>query len=92
MAINSDGQTPLHLAAHNGKSECALLLLQRGALVDARDKWGDTAFHKAVVNGHAACAEVLLASGADINSMVIFSIMMIMALFSLFYIYLLAHV
>lgn len=55
----------LHLAAHNGKAECAELLLSFGANVDIKDKLGDTPLHKCIANGHHQCAKILLEHGAS---------------------------
>ncbi|CAN8275254.1 unnamed protein product [Cochlearia groenlandica] len=42
------GETPLHMAAKNGCSEAAKLLLDRGAYIDAKNKKGMTPLHLAV--------------------------------------------
>jgi ankyrin repeat protein len=47
--------TPAHAAAHNGKGECLSLLLEKGAQIDPRDKYGDSPLHKSVSNGHSEC-------------------------------------
>jgi ankyrin repeat protein len=38
----SDGQTPLHLAAHQGEKRAVEWLLSHGAEINAKDKRGDT--------------------------------------------------
>jgi len=47
-----DHRTPLHLAASEGYPEIAELLIQRGAVLDARDRWGSTPIHDAQRAGH----------------------------------------
>jgi glutaminase len=37
-----DGRTPIHIAAACGHGELAKLLVQAGADVNARDRWGCT--------------------------------------------------
>jgi ankyrin repeat protein len=57
--------TPLHFAANR---EVAELLLANGAVVDARDRWGNTPLHMAASAGYREVVEVLLAHGADVNA------------------------
>ncbi|KER30688.1 hypothetical protein T265_02927 [Opisthorchis viverrini] len=47
-----DGSHPLHMAALHGRFDRAELLLNHGAVVDARDRWGNTALHIAADRGH----------------------------------------
>lgn len=42
---SSSGRTPLHVAALNGSTKCALLLLESGALVHLRDSLDHTALY-----------------------------------------------
>ena len=60
--------TALHFAAGGGAGETLVLLLCRGAQVDARDTVDMTALHHACELGQAAIAGVLLAHGADVNA------------------------
>jgi len=56
---------PLMLAARLGYSECARLLLEFKADVNAFDKYLWTALHEAARSGHVDCIQLLLAHGAD---------------------------
>ncbi|HEX4170749.1 MAG TPA: ankyrin repeat domain-containing protein [Bryobacteraceae bacterium] len=70
QAHNSDGWTPLHLAAFFGHPDLAKGLLNHGAEVDARstNAMQNTPLHAAAAGGNAALIEVLLAAGADVNA------------------------
>ncbi|GLD99970.1 hypothetical protein PINS_up008698 [Pythium insidiosum] len=57
---NRRGQTPLHIAAANGKVGVVNLLIHSGADQDIVDDQGQSAFHVAAANGHTAVALVLL--------------------------------
>ncbi|CAG0907242.1 unnamed protein product [Cyprideis torosa] len=57
-------RTPLHLAA---TGETATVLIDNGAVVSARDKWGQTPLLLVARRGHHSLAEVLLDNGADPN-------------------------
>ena len=41
-------RTPLMLSVLNGHTDCVYSLLNKGASVDARDRWGRTALHRGV--------------------------------------------
>lgn len=56
----SSGRSALAAAAVAGHAECARLLLQAGADVDARDAKGDSPLHLASKRGHAAVLRLLL--------------------------------
>lgn len=60
--------TPLHCAAHSGKLECVMTLLDFGADIDTVDKYGNTALHKSVSNGHLECTKLLIERGVKINA------------------------
>ena len=45
---NSRGYSPLHLACQNGHSETAMVLLENGAMPNAKDKFGNTPLYYAV--------------------------------------------
>lgn len=60
----------LVMAAQNGSTGCAALLLERGARVNAKPPgyhWAGAALHAAVWHGDRAMVEWLLARGADAN-------------------------
>jgi hypothetical protein len=61
--------TPLHQAAQQGVVEIAELLLDKGAKVDARDKYGKTPLHWAVGSRQLEAARLLLEHKADPNAM-----------------------
>ena len=64
-------QTPLMIAAHEGTTAAARLLLERGATVGLRDSVGNTALHAAASawwNENTEFVSLLLESGADPNA------------------------
>jgi ankyrin repeat protein len=64
---NTAWNTPLHLAAREGRADCAALLLRHGAAVNARNSDKNTPLHFAagVRQGNAECVKLLLEHGAD---------------------------
>ncbi|KAK4082901.1 uncharacterized protein Triagg1_1791 [Trichoderma aggressivum f. europaeum] len=60
--------TPLHIAAREGKADVVQKLLMQGADVDAKDKYGGTALFDAAHGGKADVAKLLLNEGADIEA------------------------
>jgi ankyrin repeat protein len=67
-ARTEDGSTALHLAALEGQTAVAQLLLANGAQVNARGLREETPLHMAMYDGHREVAEVLLASQADLDA------------------------
>ena len=67
---NSDGWTPLHLAAFFGHAELAKGLLNRGAEVDSRSSnaMQNTSLHAAAAGGNGKLIELLLDRGANVNA------------------------
>ena len=65
---NFNGDRPLHVAVSYNRPDVVVLLLARGAMVDARDASGRTALHMAAGKGYAAVAKVLLENNADVNA------------------------
>ncbi|KAI1885332.1 hypothetical protein AGOR_G00219050 [Albula goreensis] len=62
------GWTPIHWAAHFGKLECMMRLVQVGCGVNAvTSKFAQTPTHIAAFGGHPECLLWLLQAGADIN-------------------------
>ena len=62
---NGSGQSPLHVAARFGQVECARLLLEYDAVIDARDANEQTPLHLCGVCGQTAAARFLLEQGAE---------------------------
>ena len=71
-AYSSDGFTPLHLAAFFGHADAVVLLLDRGAEIDARSKntrlRSVTPLHSAAAGHRTEAALLLLDRGADPNA------------------------
>jgi ankyrin repeat protein/beta-lactamase regulating signal transducer with metallopeptidase domain len=67
---NSNGATPLHVAAGNGRTAIAALLIDQGANVNEQknNKWTETPLHYATWSGHEDVAELLVAKGANVNA------------------------
>ncbi|XP_062303533.1 ankyrin repeat domain-containing protein 10a isoform X1 [Osmerus eperlanus] len=62
------GWTPIHWAAHFGKLECVMRLVQVGCEVNAMTtRFAQTPAHIAAFGGHPECVLWLLQAGADIN-------------------------
>jgi ankyrin repeat protein len=59
--------TPLHAAAESGSPEVVEFLLEHGADLNARDKYGDTPLHYAAAFGHPETVRLLLERGTDPN-------------------------
>ncbi len=64
-----NGQPLLYKAAKAGHADIVVLLLDRGAEIDAKTKaTGRTALSQAAFSGHLDVVELLLARGADIHA------------------------
>lgn len=63
-----DIATPLYYASAVGLETVVLLLLEQGADVDAKTRFGETALQLAAKNGHAAVARLLLEREAEVDS------------------------
>jgi len=61
------GQTPLHFAAREGCLECAKVLVQHHADINAIDPQGISALVSAIINGHYDVAGFLIESGIDVT-------------------------
>ena len=68
---HDSGHTPLERAAYNGRVDIIKFLLQEGADVKRRGRWGSTPLLSALTcprtNDHITCVKVLLAAGARVN-------------------------
>jgi ankyrin repeat protein len=64
----SNGMTPLHAAAGQGRKDVAELLLANKADVNAKEGHGATPLHLAAFEDHKDVAELLLANKADVNA------------------------
>ena len=64
MIRNSDGQTPLHIAAQMGNLWIAEYLLRHGTNVNAKDMHGNTPLHIAATY---QMRNKLLRHGADVS-------------------------
>jgi cytohesin len=60
--------TPLHFTANGDHKDLSVLLVAKGAAVNAKARNGMTPLHVAAVWGHTSVATVLLAHGADVNA------------------------
>ena len=67
-AVNFSGVTALAMAATQGQTRMAELLLAKGAWIDKRDENGKTPLMFAVLNGYTRTAETLLDKGAAIDA------------------------
>jgi glutaminase len=60
-----DGRTPLHLAASEGHMEVVKLLLEKGAPVNAKDRWGGTPLEDAERGRHEEIKQILISNGGS---------------------------
>jgi ankyrin repeat protein len=67
-AVEADGTSALHWAAHFGDTPLVQALLAAGADASAANRYGMTPLHLAAVAGDAAVIEALLDAGADANA------------------------
>ncbi len=66
-AIDSDGLTPLHLAAEYGHRQIVELLLQEGADINAKSGFKRTPLHFAASSGHDEIVSLFIEKGAELN-------------------------
>lgn len=66
-SANNEMVTPLHKASEHGNESVVISMLEKGANVHARSKWGDTPLHMASEYGHGSIVSILLESGANVN-------------------------
>lgn len=65
-AKDAMGNTPLHLAALEGKQDVIKLLLDNGAEVNEQNDLGNTSLHFAMQNGYSEISTLLTDAGAEI--------------------------
>lgn len=65
---NLSGESALHPAAANGKSNVIEFLIERGASVVIRDTDGRTALHEAALHGDERTMRILLDSTVDVDA------------------------
>ncbi|KAL1772286.1 ankyrin repeat domain-containing protein 35 isoform X1 [Sigmodon hispidus] len=63
--LDSNGQSPFHLAASKGLTECLMVLLANGADINSKNEDGSTALHLATISCQPQCVKVLLQHGAN---------------------------
>jgi len=68
-ALNYENETPLHLAARNGRDYIVTYLVEGGCDINAASANGATCLHVACENGHYSTVECLLKHEAEVNSM-----------------------
>ena len=61
-----DGRAPLHLAAAEGRPKVAEFLLNHGANVNVKDRWGSTPRAEAEKYNHKEVLDLLLKKGAEL--------------------------
>ncbi len=66
LATYVDGTCPMHIAALNNRTSCALILFSNGGLINVQDNSGNTPLHLAAQNGSTAMIRFLVESGANI--------------------------
>jgi len=64
---NKDQRTALHIAARYGQTECAKILIQKGAVVDGLDKDGKSPLQLAAWKNHCGVMKELVKSRANTN-------------------------
>ena len=62
-----DGRTCLHLAASTGSLPICEMLIEHGANINAKDRWGGTPLCDAVREGYGKVAESLRKAGAELG-------------------------
>ena len=68
-AVDSSGQTALHVAASLGMESIVEMLLEKGAKINAMDKSGHTPLHLAAKHGKKDAVHSLLIRGATVDPM-----------------------
>jgi ankyrin repeat protein len=66
-ARTMDKSTALNEASMAGELDVCQFLLEKGARIDPRDRFGETPLMKAAGGGHPEICELLVEKGADVN-------------------------
>jgi uncharacterized protein len=66
--VDGRGDHALLIVARDGYLDGAKILLDAGAKVNRRNKWGDSAIMVAALSGHENMVRLLRSKGADINN------------------------
>jgi hypothetical protein len=61
------GSRGLYMACCNGHTECAQLLMDHGAVVNAKNKYDKSALTIAAETGQLSCMKLLVQNGADVH-------------------------
>eukprot|EP01039_Chlorochromonas_danica_P005724 gene5724-6308_t len=69
VATYCEKQTPLHMACEKGLAKIAQILIQAGAIVDARNIMERTPLHCVAVVGRSDIALLLLRAGAELKAL-----------------------
>ena len=64
---DTNGNRPIHIAAQNGHLDQLMLLIRKGADVNAQNMKGNTAFHMALSYDYYDCVQALQNAGADLD-------------------------
>lgn len=64
----TNGNYPIHIAAQNGHLEALKMLLEKKAVVNAKNGKGNTAIHMAVGYDYYECAVALIKAGGDVTA------------------------
>jgi ankyrin repeat protein len=67
--LNYEDETPLHLAARNGRDYLVTYFAENGCNINAAAANGATCLHVACENGHYTTVKCLLRHGAEVNAM-----------------------
>uniref|UniRef100_A0A7S0X3F6 Uncharacterized protein n=1 Tax=Mantoniella antarctica TaxID=81844 RepID=A0A7S0X3F6_9CHLO len=67
LFADAEGFTVLHMAAQEGYDAIAIMLIRKGAKIDATDDEGTTPLMLAAAGGHAAAVVVFIKEGADVS-------------------------
>merc|ERR1712176_609020 len=68
LQTQSQGMSPLHLAANKGHVDMMRYLVDKGLNPNARDPGGSTPAMTAATGGHVSALEYLIGKGADLHA------------------------